>query len=276
MLRKSSQKTEMKRDRQNRQSFIRKSLVENQCWLMLRFNEPQWKVDLIIEPLYELSIKSDSIRVQIREREKQRQSKKSSPHVRWKKIYKKKKNYKEKASNRITLFKSLACTKRLSSEWKNISTKIKKGLNERNKNVLSFFNKPGTCIYMDGSHALTHAKLTKRNTKWKVFPDSCFVSFDSQAIRLFIRSLFFHGSSKRKFFIVNLNPIEWNKNKTKTRMSRFMYLCRLGCLVNHENHDLHLIDWIENPTNLFQWFFVPLWLAGTSLLKISSLQCKKH
>lgn len=43
---------------------------------MLRFNEPQWKVDLIIEPLYELSIKSDSIRVQIREREKQRQSKK--------------------------------------------------------------------------------------------------------------------------------------------------------------------------------------------------------
>lgn len=51
-----------KRDRQNRQSFIRKSLVENQCWLMFRFNEPQWKVDLIIEPLYELSIKSDSIR----------------------------------------------------------------------------------------------------------------------------------------------------------------------------------------------------------------------
>lgn len=143
----------------------------------------------------------------------------------------------------------------------------KKGLNERNKNVLSFFNSPGTCIYMYGSHALTHAKLTKRNTKWKVFPDSCFVSFDSQAIRLFIRSLFFHGSSKRKFFIVNLNPIEWNKNKTKTRMSCFMYLCRLGCLVNHENHDLHLIDWIENPTNLFQWFFVPLWLAGTFLWK---------
>lgn len=59
---KSSQRTEMKRDRQNRQSFIRKSLVENQCWLMLRFNEPQWKVDLIIEPFFELSIKSHSIR----------------------------------------------------------------------------------------------------------------------------------------------------------------------------------------------------------------------
>lgn len=158
MLRKSSQKTEMKRDRQNRQSFIRKSLVENQCWLMLRFNEPQWKVDLIIEPLYELSIKSDSIRVQIREREKERQSKKSSPHVRWKKIYNKKKtSRKRRQATALHFLNHLLVQNGSVVNEKTFQRKWKKGLNEKKqKCALSFLQPRHMHLWM--AHMLWHMR----------------------------------------------------------------------------------------------------------------------